>query len=136
MTSNYLSWLAEFFTEEELANELIAGENADPDQDFIINLIEYARFLDPLTPSELPKIFVEVFDGVPVAQFTFTRRKQPNDLFYSVEFSNDFDSWVPGGNFSETVVDNQDDTETVTGTITLEDLNNIPLFLRLRITRI
>lgn len=136
LTSNYLSWLAEFFTEEELANELIAGENADPDQDFIINLIEYALFLDPLNPSELPKIFVEVVDGVPVAQFTFTRRKQPNDLFYSVEFSNDFDSWVPGGNFSETVVDNQDDTETVTGTITLEDLNNIPLFLRLRITRI
>ena len=136
LTSTYLSWLADHFSPEDLNNVLVSGENADPDKDNIINLIEYALLLDPLSPSELPKISVAIVNGVPVAQFQFIRRKQPNDLLYSVEFSNNFSTWVPGGNFTETIVDNLDDTETVTGTITLTTLNNIPLFLRLRITRI
>jgi hypothetical protein len=48
------TWLRSNFTAAELANPRISGDAADPDQDRIPNLVEYALGLSPKTPKPEP----------------------------------------------------------------------------------
>jgi len=54
--SPFANWSKDFWTEEELANEDISGENADPDQDGIENVLEFVLNLDPNLPESFPGV--------------------------------------------------------------------------------
>lgn len=66
------------------APETIAGTNADPDEDGLINALEYAFGLDPLIPSRegLPRMEWVMEDGTIHGALRFTRVKGASDLQY------------------------------------------------------
>ena len=55
-------WREWHFTPAELADPATAGDNADPDDDGLNNVTEYAFNLDPKSPGRLP-VRIEIFEG-------------------------------------------------------------------------
>jgi len=106
--------LAQFGTMDNIG---VAADGADPDNDRLVNLVEYAFGLEPNTPSLSPVTYA--FTGGHLV-LTYTRpRPAPVDVRYVVEVTEDLLSaeWNAGpACTSETVKDNEDGTETVTVT--------------------
>ena len=112
-----------------------AADNADPDHDGLVNLVEYALGLDPNVPSQNPLAYA-YNDGHLV--ITYTRpHPTPADVQYVVEVTSDLASgvWNSGPAYtSQAVMDNGDGTETVTVT-DLAGPPSMPVhFLRLRLS--
>jgi hypothetical protein len=112
-------WQALHFTPAQLADPAISGLDADPDHDGLANLMELALAGDPWIPSR---------DHLPVASFqsidvggqtgdyftiSFVRRIELPGISIAVEFSDDLETWSPGG-VMLAATDNLDGTETVT----------------------
>ncbi|MDD4016996.1 MAG: M4 family metallopeptidase [Kiritimatiellae bacterium] len=74
--STYASWKAERFSEAELADALISGDQADPDGDGVPNGLEYAMGLDPwaFDTEGLP------FGGVTAGYLTLSFRMDKDAL--------------------------------------------------------
>lgn len=102
------AWAAGVFTTAQLADPNVSGPAADPDNDGLINLLEYAFNLNPLTADRdtaptgdrgIPRgAIVRAFDPVTQSdqdflEITFVRRKEPVDLNYQVEHSTDLQNW-------------------------------------------
>ena len=81
--------LAKFGSES--ANPIISGDLADPDGDGIVNLLEYAFALEPLTVSSAPAM------ALAVGEITLTYRKNlfASELTYLVQKSSDVATWSP-----------------------------------------
>ncbi|MDD4101876.1 MAG: M6 family metalloprotease domain-containing protein [Kiritimatiellae bacterium] len=80
--SPYLSWLSTHFTEQEIADGLITGDEDDPDNDGIPNALEFAMGFDPLVPDTegLP------FGGVTAGYLTLSFRMDKDALDAGVIF--------------------------------------------------
>ncbi|HEY5296376.1 MAG TPA: DUF5060 domain-containing protein [Verrucomicrobiae bacterium] len=118
------------------ANSGNAADNADPDHDGIINILEYAFDTDPNVPSANPISFAIANGHLTV---TFKRpHPTPADITYVPEVTDNLasGSWNSGPTFtSQTVTDNGDGTETVVVT-DLAPINSTPAhFLRILITQ-
>ncbi len=91
-----------------------AADTADPDQDGIINILEYAFNTDPNVPSPNPISFAVIGSHLTV---TFKRtHPAPTDISYTPQVANDLTSgvWNSGPTYtSQTVTDNGNGTETV-----------------------
>lgn len=57
--ASYAEWRAAFFSETEVADDLVSGVGADPDDDGIVNLAEYVSNGLPKGPSLEPLMLVE-----------------------------------------------------------------------------
>ena len=92
----------------------MAADTADPDGDGLVNIVEYAFNLDPLTSSPYPINFALVNNHL-----TLTSKRThppPPDINYLFEVTSDLSSgtWNSGPAYtSQTVTDNLDGTETV-----------------------
>jgi hypothetical protein len=117
------------------ANSGIAADNADPDHDGLVNIIEYAFNLDPLVPSPYPLSW-----SLDNRHLTVTFRRThppPPDISYLVEVSNDpsATTWNSGPAYtSQSVTDNLDGTETVVETDLAASPSPAAHYLRVRIS--
>ncbi len=96
------SWRHGFFTVAELSNpaleETLWGDNADPDQDGALNLLEYAFGSDPRRAGDGAGNIVLTaapFADVPSFTFTYYKDLTREGISYQVELSDDVNSWVP-----------------------------------------
>jgi hypothetical protein len=115
----------------------------DPDFDGILNLLEYALFLDPNVADivDLPILSVHVDQsGVKHLAITFNKPTAVNDLDYTVEVSDDLDKWRYNGDgffvaatAEISQVDNGDGTETLSIYDLLPFSEDIDRFIRLRV---
>jgi autotransporter-associated beta strand protein len=129
LPTTYAAWQQAHFTAAEIASGL-ADDTADPDNDGIQNLTEYALGLDPRASSSIAASVVTTSG----TYLTLTVTKNPNatDLTYTVEVTSDLtdaSSWTSTG---ITV------TETAT-TLVAQDQTAVAdaprRFMRLRVTR-
>ena len=135
----YTAWQNSHFTAAQLANPAVSGDLADPDGDGIVNLLEYALNLDPLSASRtgLPGAATTTQNGATNLTLTYTKVKAATDLTYTVEVSGDLMTWNSGSAYTADVgVLDQGTTEQVT----TRDLTAISAtmprwFIRLRVTR-
>lgn len=126
------------------SNELISGWDADPDRDGLVNLLERAFNLPPLTPgvpivsptgtSGLPRIWVTQGPGGPVLNVQYLRLKASTDpvgLTYTPQFSSALSgaSWTTAtGTESVSSIDANWERVTITDTVS----NNIR-FARIKV---
>ena len=93
------TWLRNTFTPVELGNPLISGDNADPDNDGIPNLVEYAMGLPPKIPNQ---------NGIPAFvsngffDFSYSVSKSAMDVAIIVQWSPDLKTWNSGTNYIQT----------------------------------
>lgn len=80
-------WISERFTLAEQANPAVSDLLADPDDDKLPNLLEYALNLNPKngTSGNIPTRGRQSVNGTPYLTLTFTRVKWATDLTYVVE---------------------------------------------------
>ncbi len=106
------------FTPAERADLLVSGPAADPDQDGVSNLLEYALAMNPHVPStaNLPRTLVVPVSADLFVGLTYTRLKGATDLTFTPEFSSvpDSSGYTASAFTAVSTVDNGDGTETVT----------------------
>lgn len=132
--TSFADWRSLRFGPEEKDVESISGPQADPDNDGIPNLLEYALARDPTAPSRknLPTPIIEEFEEELYLTFTYTRIKPAADLEFIVETSHDMADWRT----DETVVANIEDLgsrERITVRDTQPWDSTASRFLRLRV---
>jgi hypothetical protein len=86
----------------DASNAAISGDDADPDKDGVVNLLEYAFGSDPVNGRDeaLPKPSMTVVDGKPVLGITFQRSLSATDVRYQVEYSSDQVTWTAGNTYA------------------------------------
>ncbi|MCX6873711.1 MAG: S8 family serine peptidase [Verrucomicrobia bacterium] len=121
------AWAAGAFGMENMGNDALVGDEADPDGDGISNLMEYAIGSPPTVPgtSWLPKVAIEMD---PRANFNMTSNYPPGpalnlplyptlevsknpgaiNLNYIVEFSTDLQEWNSGEGITTAIYDQPD----------------------------
>lgn len=91
------AWLGQTFTPAERADPAVGSLTADPDQDGIPNLLEYALGLAPRSAdaaSALPSPAVVATAGGPRLELSFSRPEPaPPGVTYAVETSADLVNW-------------------------------------------
>ncbi len=131
--ANYADWKQSAFGPNSF-NPSISGDDADPDNDGIPNLVEYALRSDPgganasgFRPPEL----VSPPGSVPTLQFTLPYRAEAADIVYHLRHSGDLRNWteafrfVPanGGKTGQPGVDGTADPANQTLTILVTNPN-------------
>ena len=135
-------WRAENFAADPSGPD--AANDADPDRDGLLNLLEYALFLGPDVPEtiDLPFITVEtdLLTGDDHLTLIYTRATGAEDLVYTVEISDDLVNWIsntPGQEDVATVVSSADNGNGTT-TVTVRDnrlfTDSTSGFMRLSVT--
>jgi hypothetical protein len=114
-------WRAARFSPAELADPAISGPDADPDNDRMRNLLEYAYNRNPRTPDAGGGFSgrIEVLANPPGQQgyvVRFTRRKAPTDLLYEVQVTSDFSSWQTGAAVAQEILPPTDNGNGITET--------------------
>jgi len=117
----------------DAGNPDIAGDLADPDHDSIGNLLEYALGLEPLAAGTtgLP---VSGCDGDHLT-LTYTRRKAPTDVSYTVEVTGAVTGGWTNTGVTEQVLADDGIFQTVKATDPATISGNPGRFIRLKITR-
>ncbi len=125
----YELWQANTFSTEQLADPALEatvwGSLSDPDGDGLVNLLEYALQLDPISASAGPAVSLTTSEPSSL-QISFRRARA--ELDYIVEASNDLASWLPVAANPGSV----GDMVTVTDTVPLGAAPR--RYIRLRVT--
>jgi hypothetical protein len=136
-------WRAANFTPAELSQPLVSGADADPDDDGLRNLLEYAYNRNPKSANTARNFSgrIETLANPPGQRgyvIRFTRRKAPTDLIYAVEVSDTFNSWQTGVAVAQEIVPAIDDgngiTETAAFVIPPGPDAGAQKFIRLKVT--
>ena len=99
--TQYQSYLAQYFTAQQLADPTITGDLADPDHDGICNLLEYAFASNPTQASLSRLPVVSVQNGY--LTISLIQRVAPTDVTYAVEVSGDMVTWNSGSSYTTQV---------------------------------
>jgi uncharacterized delta-60 repeat protein len=111
------AWQLTNFTPSELANPLISGPDADPDNDGLKNAVEYALGLSPKVANSNGRPFGALMNvtGTNYLTITFRRRVPVFDLQYLPRTTNALNkTWNTDAVQVGAPVNNGDGTETVT----------------------
>ena len=114
------------------ANDPPAADTADGEQDGVLNMVEYALDLQPLTPDR-PALTVP-YVSADYLSLTYVPNPLAIDLAYSVEASNDLVIWGVG-NVEEVIVTNPDPITRRTFRYKFPLSVSNRAYLRLRVTR-
>ena len=87
-------WRRANFTAAELASPSISGDLADPDNDGLSNLMEYALGLPPKDPASTNRPYARIQGGY--FTLTYTRSKAATDVSLTISQSSDLVSWQSG----------------------------------------
>ena len=91
-TRGFSQWIAEEFEDDRMAADLYS-QDADPDNDGLSNLMEYALDTDPLFPTHrLPTKMTMDARGL---AYTYSADNGKSDIRYVVESSRDLRTWQP-----------------------------------------
>ena len=117
---SFADWETLYFTPDQLADATTSGPNADPDEDGVANLLEFAFNLDPTFAEPavlvagtgvrgLPLVRLEtVAEGDQRLTVEYVRRTagSGSGLTYAVQFATDLAAgdWQTGGNESVTAI--------------------------------
>lgn len=97
----YRAWQAVNFGPDD-ENPAIAGDAADPDDDGIPNLLEYAQNTDPLAPSPGPAAEVVPLGGLSYLALSFSRAESAEGVALTVQAGEDLQAWTDGSVYSTT----------------------------------
>jgi|GEM_PF-1801136 len=97
----FSSWRAAKFSNAQLADPAISGEQADPDADGLANLLEYGAGLDPLLNQNFLPVQVELSAQ---GALSLSLREVPalSDLNYLFESTADLRYWITHNTVTET----------------------------------
>jgi hypothetical protein len=90
------AWRLANFTTAEVADPFISGDLADPDQDGLANLMEYALGLPPKDATPLNRPYASISGGY--LTLAYTRATSAVDVSLVVEQSYDLITWQSGSN--------------------------------------
>lgn len=96
--STFADWRAGVFSTEDQADERISGLLADPDEDGLANLLEYALDGNPkiVTHPKVNSLFEYDQTGkVQSVTLDFPRANGMTDVRFSLQYSTDLDAWNP-----------------------------------------
>jgi len=100
MPADYDRWVSDHFSEQEVGDPAIVGQDADPDGDGLANVLEYAFGTEPReggADRNLARVTPEVVEvaGQKRLRLRFTLPEFiPTDVLYQVEVSDDLDEWT------------------------------------------
>ncbi|MGJ8696903.1 MAG: lamin tail domain-containing protein [Verrucomicrobiaceae bacterium] len=129
-------WKNQTFTESDLLDPAITGNDADPDADGLNTLLEYALGLDPLTKDATlgyQSAFANA-DGNDYLSMTLRRQKNAIDLSYEIQVSSTLSGWDATTFQIGSASDNGDGTETITIRDFVAHLAGDQRFIRLHVT--
>ncbi|MCB1120709.1 MAG: VCBS repeat-containing protein, partial [Verrucomicrobiae bacterium] len=128
-------WLNTFFSNNELDNEDISGDNADPDQDGLYNFFEYAFGLSPRQRNQafLPGMQLKSFAEDEI-EFQYQRAGSRTDLDFIHESSPDLMNWISleDQNESEQVLEYHSDGRVTVG-VKFTASSGAAHFIRIRV---
>src|SRR5262249_31886326 len=91
VTSTAELWKSAKFTSAELAIPAISGDNADPDEDGLPNLLEYAMGTDPKFANLGGPPATALAGGT--FSFTYSHFKPATDVSLALQVSSDLTTW-------------------------------------------
>lgn len=94
--AKFTDWITHSFSGEDAGNPAVAGEQADPDRDGLVNLMEYLLGSNPRRSSRaaLPGSGL-VWDGdLTTAALTFSAGREGKGVFLTVDPSPESQTWV------------------------------------------
>lgn len=111
----YDYWRSQKFSPAQLAEPLVSGEDADPEDDDRCNLAEYAFAREPLVFDPGDEITIVVPATTPGADFdiTYTRPVDATDITYTPQKSSDFQNWIDATPITVSV--QKSDLQTLSG---------------------
>ena len=133
----YASWQARYFPSTESNDPLLSGELADPDQDGVVNLVEYALALNPRA-SDVGGPTTAGIQPDGRLSITYTRNRAATDVTVKVEVSTDLVTWITGPEFVAAIATTDgpgSDVETITAVSLISPASEPRQFLRLAIQR-
>ena len=125
------AWIQANFTAGQRADPNISGPEADPDNDGILYLLEFAFSSYPMANQVGAGPVGEVIGGF--GTLTYTRNKLATDLSYVVEASSGLGTWVPVAEQRWQVTDGPT-TERVTARDSVSVESSPARFMRLKVT--
>ncbi len=131
-------WDYLYFTQDELLDQSVSGDDADPDGDGRNNLIEYSFDLDPFDPGDfLPTGQLQTAGPTPSFTVTYRRRTDDPSLHYERQISTDLIHWsTPNAeSWTDVVIPNNNGTEDVRARLVRSGPLEPQLFVRIRVHR-
>lgn len=133
--SQFENWREQNFTATQLSNWAVSGDNGDPAQDGVSNLMKYALGLNPSAPAltGLPVLGQVTLNGKTYLTLTFTDQSALTDVTYNVQVSSNLQNWQSGPLYTVRVDNGATNTAVFRD---LTALQNAPgHFMRLSVTR-
>ncbi len=121
-------WQSEKFSMAELADLTSTGPHADPDQDGVRNVIEYATAMNPKSGDAIPQNLTRTESAI---EFVYTKNKSASDVIYQVEWSDAPDGVWSSDNVTASVMADAATTQQIKA---LVPVGGARRFARLRIT--
>jgi hypothetical protein len=133
--SQFENWREQNFTAAQLGNWAFSGDNGQPAEDGISNLMKYALGLNPNKPalSGLPIPGQVTIAGKTYPTLTFTDQSALTDITYKVEDSTDLQTWQSGPLYTVRTDNGSTNTATYRDLTAIQDAPRH--FMRLTITR-
>lgn len=122
----YQSWRTASFPPENASDDLISGEDEDPDNDGISNKMEFIIGTNPEAPNDWCSEFVISSKGYADLQI---QRNLPSEEDWYIEYSTDMENWTP---FNRRRLIDQDEQGIQKWEVNIPPMNDAKLFFRIR----
>jgi len=134
--SGYTGWANAFFDPDAPNYPVISAPDADPDEDGLSNIAEYALFLSPIVANANDHISTSLttIRGRDYAVLTYSYRPDANDVSLEFETSHDLSNWTTATTIAigdPVAQPNGSETATVRSTAIFDSAR--PTYFRIRI---
>jgi hypothetical protein len=97
---NFTAFRSQYFTADQLTDPAVSGATATPMRDGMGNLLKYGLGLDPTQAAAMTGLPVIGTSGGALT-ITFIRLRDVADIIYTVEVSDDLQTWHSGPDYTE-----------------------------------